>query len=70
MASANCLYRLCYLQTARKATPVLSSSTQGAYGARLRELKSGLLVRRLEREGAGLRALEVGTALLWGYGLS
>ena len=69
MVSANSLRRLCCLQAAGEATPVLSSTAQGAYGAHLRELESGLVERGLGRKGAGLRALEVGTALLWGYGL-
>ena len=63
MVSADSQYRQCCLQTAGEATPVLSSTAQGAYGAHLRELESGLVERGLGRKGAGLRALEAGTGL-------
>ena len=43
--------------------PGLSSTTQGAYGAHLRELELELVERGLGRKGAGLRTLEVGTGL-------
>ena len=47
-----------------RATPVLSSTTQGAYGAHLRELELEIVERGLGRKGADLRTLEVGTGLL------
>ena len=71
MVSADTLYLPCSLQTAGwRGHPVLSSTAKGAYGAHLHELESGLVEKGLGRKGAGLRAFEVGTVLLWGYGPS
>ena len=70
--STHCLYDLGGLSMSMssilslggwRATPVLSSTTQGAYGAHLRELELELVERGLGRKGADLRTLEVGTGL-------